>query len=121
MVDHRVAFAAEIADVRRGTAAAIMKLEKELEKELDRRDGEKEKESAQTQEWLMDLGCLKNKLKREERHLNMVLDAVFAEVRFLPSYRMKTNTCTRKRDDDDHHDNNNDENVHLLCRCKYAR
>ena len=80
-----LAFAAEIADARRGTAEAIMKLEKELEREGER-------ESTQREEWLIELGCLKNKLKREERHLNMV-EAALAEGIKAPSPSPPTGVC----------------------------
>ena len=85
-MDSRLAFAAEIADARRGTAEAIMKLEKELEREGER-------ESTQREEWLIELGCLKNKLKREERHLNMVLEAALAEGIKAPSPSPPTGVC----------------------------
>ena len=84
-MDSRLAFAAEIADARRGTAEAIMKLEKELEREGER-------ESTQREEWLIELGCLKNKLKREERHLNMV-EAALAEGIKAPSPSPPTCVC----------------------------
>jgi len=85
-MDRRVAFAAEVADARRGTAEAIMKLEKKL-------DREEERESTQREEWLVELRCLKNKLQREEQHLNMVLEVVFAEGSKAPSPFPPTGVC----------------------------
>eukprot|EP00983_Pelagomonas_calceolata_P046500 1140211-Pelagomonas_calceolata.AAC.3 len=90
-LDSLLASAKVVADVRQETAVAIWSAERKLESA-----------SGESKEDLMiDLKCLRNKLKREEGHLNILLDAAFSAASKAPSPFGPTdpNPCVSRAND----------------------